>query len=57
MDLRINELTSTVETTEPQGDISRIVREQLQAWKDGEEREKRAASERNLSTSIRSEAS
>ncbi len=57
MDLRINELTSTVQTTESQGDVARTVREQLQAWKDWEAREKRAAAERNLSASIRPDAS
>jgi hypothetical protein len=55
MDVRINELQSTVQTSESQVDVARIVREQLQALKEMEEREKRAAAERNLSSSIRAD--
>jgi hypothetical protein len=55
MDVRINELQSTVQTSESQVDVARIVREHLQALKEMEEREKRAATERNLSSSIRAD--
>jgi competence protein ComGC len=54
MDLRINELTSTVQSTGPQADVAKVVREQLQAFLDEKDREKRAETERNLSASIRS---
>jgi hypothetical protein len=54
MDLRINELTSTLQSTAPQGDVAKIVREQLQVFLDEKDREKRAEAERNLSASIRS---
>jgi len=49
MDLRINEIDSRVQPLDNQQQLKRLVWEQIRAWKEMEEREKRATAERDWS--------
>jgi|HubBroStandDraft_3_1064219.scaffolds.fasta_scaffold4031892_1 hypothetical protein len=52
MDLRINEIDSKVQPFDNQQQLKRLVWEQIRAWKEIEEREKRATAERDWNSGI-----